>query len=122
MRRPDLGYILAAVGAAAAAVFYCVPGWVHLTLPRYYPVQHEWRWGKTAGVPSQGWYGAQVFAFLAAAVVAGAVYLVLRRRCRAEAPGLSTGATAAIAVLAVLLILASMGYMLQHEFAKWGVW
>ena len=69
MKKADIVWVVGSVYAGATAFFYCWPrwfSWLAGILPRYYPVQHTWKIGKRAGEIAQGWYGMQVFAFLAA--------------------------------------------------------
>ena len=78
MKKTDITYIVGSVFAAAAALFYCCTRWFAITLPRYYPLEHTWKWVKEPGVPSQRWYAMQVFAFLAAGALAIIVCLLLK--------------------------------------------
>ena len=120
MKKSDLKYIVCSVFAAATAVFYCCTMWFHIKLPRYYPLEHTWRWANIRGVPSQGWYGMQAFAYVAAGILALAVYFTLRTRRFREAK-LAPAATKTIGVTVTLLVTVCMIYMLYHEFAKWGI-
>lgn len=53
-------------GSIATALAYpFVP-----TAPRYYPIEHLWRWEKIAAVPSMGWYGHAFWALAVGVVVA----------------------------------------------------
>ncbi|UCG58570.1 MAG: hypothetical protein JSU70_03475 [Phycisphaerales bacterium] len=120
MKKSDLTYVLASVFCAAVAIFYCCTMWFSVKLPRYYPLEHTWKWVKEKGVPSQGWYGMQTFAFLAGGAVTLAVYVLLKRYGSTEtvlnprtAKLLGAGVTGVVVVC--------MGYMLYHEFHKWGV-
>lgn len=79
MKKSDITYVVGSVFAAATAFFYCCTMWFHIKLPRYYPTEHTWKWVKEEGVPSQGWYGMQAFAYLTAGAVALVLYLVLKR-------------------------------------------
>ncbi len=124
MKKSDMAYILGSVFAAATGVFYCITSLFHIPLLRYYPTLHTWQWGKQKGIPSQGWYGKQVFAYVAAAFVTLVVYIVLNRKYRGcEEPAELPPKTAKLTgVAALLVVLASMVYILHHEFAKWGVY
>ena len=66
MKKSDLSYVICSVFIAMTAFFYSSSMWLGLKLPRYYPLEHTWKWGKEKGVPSQGWYAKQTFAFLTA--------------------------------------------------------
>ncbi len=82
MRKSDLTYILVSVFVSMTALFYCCTMWFSIRLPRYYPLEHTWRWMNEKGVPSQGWYGMQAFAFLAGGIVTLMAYLALSRTGR----------------------------------------
>jgi len=120
MKKSDITYIVGSAFAAATAFFYCCTMWFHIKLPRYYPTEHTWKWAKEEGVPSQGWYGMQAFAYLAAGAVAVIVYLVLKRGALNQV-NLEPGATKLLGVTTTVLVMVCMGYILYHEFAKWGV-
>ena len=120
MKKSDTTYIVGSVFAAMTAFFYCCTMWFSIKLPRYYPLEHTWKWVNEKGVPSQGWYGMQAFAFLAAGIVALLVYFALKRNASSETD--LKGAPARIlGVVVTLIVIICMGYMLYHEFDKWGV-
>ena len=120
MKKSDVTYVLSASYVAFTSLFYCCTMWFTIKLPRYYPLEHTWKWVNEKGVPSQGWYGMQAFAFLTAGIVTFIVYLALKRTISAEA-GLKPAQTRILAVVAILTVIICMGYMLYHEFAKWGI-
>ena len=120
MKKSDITYIVGSVFAAMTAFFYCCTMWFSIKLPRYYPLEHSWKWVKEKGVPSQGWYGMQVFAYLAAGAVALVVYLVLKRRGYEKAD-LNGAAAKILGATATLIIVVCMGYTLYHEFDRWGI-
>ena len=120
MKKSDVTYVLSAVYVAFTSLFYCCTMWFAIKLPRYYPLEHTWKWANEKGVPSQGWYGMQVFAFLAAGIVTFIIYLVLKRAVPAET-SLKSAHIRILGVAAILMTIICMGYMLYHEFAKWGV-
>ena len=120
MKKSDITYILCSIFAATTAFFYCCTMWFGIKLPRYYPLQHSWKWVKEKGVPSQGWYGMQTFAFLAAGAVTFAVYLILKRKVAADR-ALKPAATKMLGVAVTSVLIFCMGYMLYHEFDKWGI-
>ncbi len=124
MKKSDMAYILGSIFAAATGVFYCATTWLGIPLLRYYPTLHAWKWGKIRGIPSQGWYGKQVFAYLVAAIVTLAAYVVLKRKLRGrQTPAELPPKTAKlIGAVAILVVLGCMWYMMHHEFAKWGVY
>jgi len=118
--KPDTVYLLSAVFVALTNVFYCCTMWFPIKLPRYYPLEHAWKWVNEKGVPSQGWYGMQAFAFLAAGIVTLIAYLVLKRVGSPQA-GLKPVQIRLCGVITTLIALACMGYMLHYEFSRWGV-
>lgn len=120
MKKSDVTYILCAAFAALTNFFYCCTIWFGIKLPRYYPLEHTWKWVNEQGVPSQAWYGMQAFAYLAAGVVTLAIYLFLKRFV-SEETSLKPAYTRILAVVAILTMIICLGYMMHHEFAKWGV-
>lgn len=120
MKKSDITYIVCSAFAAMTAFFYCCTMWFSIKLPRYYPLEHTWKWVKEKGVPSQGWYGMQAFAFLAAGIVTLVVYLILRRSVSAE-PTPKRAMTKVLGVAVTAIVIICMGYMLYHEFDKWGI-
>jgi hypothetical protein len=120
MKKSDITYIICSVFSAMTAFFYFLAMWLHIRLPRYYPLERTWKWVKEQGVPSQGWYAKQVFAFLAAGIVTVVVYFVLKRSIPAET-NLKPTQARILGVVVTLILIICMGYMLYHEFDKWGV-
>lgn len=120
MKKSDITYIICSVFSAMTAFFYCCTMWFGIKLPRYYPLEHTWKWVNEKGVPSQGWYGMQAFAFLAASIVTLAVYFVLKRAAGAET-NLKPALARILGVVVTLIVIICMGSMLYHEFDKWGV-
>lgn len=120
MRKSDISYIVGCIFVTMTAIFYCCTMWFPVKLPLYYPLEHTWKWVKQEGVPSQGWYGAQMFAFLAAGVIALVAYVIVKYAISA---GAATGAalTRVIGLVTTLIVIICMGYMLYYEFSKWGV-
>ncbi len=117
MKKSDLTYIVGCAFSAAVAIFYSCIIFFKITVPRYYPTMHQWRWDKLEGVPSQGWYGIQSFAYIGGLMVAIAAYIACRRAKEIELkPGTVKGT--ALATLGVVLV--AMGYILFHEFHRWG--
>ena len=120
MKKSDITYITCSVFATMTAFFYCCTMWFSIKLPRYYPLEHTWKWAKEKGVASQGWYGMQAFAFLAAGAVTLMVYLILKHYNSAEA-NLKPALNKVLGVAVTLILITCMIYMLYHEFDKWGV-
>jgi hypothetical protein len=120
MKKSDLSYVICSVFVAMTAFFYAGAMWFGLKLLPYYPLEHTWKWVKEKGVPSQGWYAKQIFAFLAAGAVTLIVYFILKRSISTET-NLKTTPTKIIAMALTLITITCMGYMLYHEFNKWSV-
>jgi ABC-type Fe3+-siderophore transport system permease subunit len=119
MKKSDIVCVVGSMYAAATTFFYCWPMWFSwLTLPRYYPEAHEWRLGKTVGEISQGWYGMQGFAYLAAGVVALIAYFLVKRFAKND---LKPGVIKLIGVAMTVVMVVCLGYIMYHEFHKWGV-
>ncbi|MBI2440473.1 MAG: hypothetical protein HYV35_03785 [Lentisphaerae bacterium] len=94
--------------------------WLSGELLHYYPLEHAWKWGGTKGVPSQGWYGMQLFAYLSAGVLTLVVRFWLNRPASDQA-ALSPRTIRTLGVLVSLTVVAGLTYMLCHEFRKWGI-
>lgn len=120
MRKSDLTYLLCSFSVAAVSVFYCATMWFSIKLPRYYPLEHVWKWAKEKGVPSQGWYGMQAFAYLATGITTLLLCLVLKA-ARSRETRLPPAVVKGVGVAATVIAIACMGYMLYHEFCKWGI-
>jgi len=120
MKKSDVTYILGSIFLALASIFYCCTMWLPIPLPRYYPLQHCWKWVNQIGVPSQGWYGMQAFTFLAAGVVTLMVYFLLKRAGAAEKT-LKPAIIRLLGVMVTLIIVICMAYMLYYEFDKWDI-
>ncbi|UCG49550.1 MAG: hypothetical protein JSU94_07175 [Phycisphaerales bacterium] len=120
MKKSDISYIAGCVFAVGTAFFYCCTMWFSIRLPRYFPLEHVWRWGKVEGSPSQGWYGMQGFAYVFGGVAALAVYVLLKRG-GLKAAELKPATTRWLGVGAAVVVVLCMGYMLYHEFDKWGI-
>jgi hypothetical protein len=120
MKKSDVTYVLSTAYVAFTSFFYCCTMWFAIKLPRYYPLERTWKWVNEKGVPSQGWYGMQAFAFLAAGIVTFIIYLVLKRTVSVEA-GLRSAHIRILGIAAIVTTIICLGYMLYHEFAKWGV-
>jgi hypothetical protein len=120
MRKSDRTYILVSVFVSLTAFCYWCTVRFPIPLPRYYPLEHVWKWVNEKGVPSQGWYGMQAFAYLAAGVVTLAVCGVLSRPKTGDRP-IRPAALKVFGVLATLIVVACLSLMLHEEFAKWGI-
>ena len=120
MKKSDITYILSSVFMASMALFYCCTMWFHIKLPRYYPLQHCWKWVNEKGVPSQGWYGMQAFAFLTAGIVTLVAYFVLKWAIFTEIT-LKPTVTRILGVVVTLIVIMCMAYMLYYEFDRWGI-
>ena len=120
MKKSDTAYVLIAVFTVLTNFSYCCTMWFPIKLPRYYPLEHVWKWVNEKGVPSQGWYGMQAFAFLAAGIGTLIAYVALKRVASAQAD-LKPAQIKTCAVIATFVTLVCMGYMLHYEFSRWGV-
>ena len=120
MRKSDFIYIACSVFAALTAFFYCCTMWFSIKLPRYYPLEHTWKWVNEKGAPSQGWYGMQAFSFLAASIVTLAVYFIIWRS-NSTGTALRPEVIKVLGIAVTAILITCMGYMLYHEFDKWGV-
>jgi hypothetical protein len=106
---------------ASTSLFYCCTMWFHIKLPRYYPLEHAWKWVNEKGVPSQGWYGMQAFAFLAAGIVTLIAWFGLTKRIASPQANLKPVQIKICGAIATLVVVVCMGYMLYYEFGRWGV-
>ena len=120
MKKSDITYIVGCTFAAATSFFYCCVMLFHIKVPRYYPTLHTWKWANEKGIPSQGWYGMQVFAYLTGGIVALIVYLVCKHAVSKDVK-VKPGTIKAIALTGLAVVLVCMGYMMYHEFAKWQI-
>lgn len=120
MKKSDVTYILGTAFVPLTSFFYCCTIWFGIKLPRYYPLEHTWKWINEKGVPSQAWYGMQVFAFLTAGIITSILYLILKHTTSADS-NLKPAHTKILGIVAILITIICLGYMMQHEFAKWGV-
>jgi len=120
MKKTDRTYVLGAVFAAATSLFYCCVRWFHIQLPRYYPLQRVWKWGSEPGVPSQGWYGMQAFAFLCGGILTLIVYFVLKHTALKDTE-LKPHSAKWLAIGATVIVVVCMTYILHYEYSKWGI-
>ena len=124
MKKSDMTYILSIVFTAATSVAYCCVRWFKITMYRYYPLEHVWRWGNVKGAtpppPSQAWYSIQVFAFLCGALVTLAVYFMVKYGC-SKGTELEARDVKRLGRAATVLIVVCMAYILFHEYGKWGI-
>lgn len=120
MKKSDITYILCSVFAAAVCLFYCWALWFPIRLPRYYPLEHTWKWFEEAGGLSQGWYGMQLFAYLAAGVATVVAYFIIKGTMAGKVE-LKPAVTKSLGIVSTAIIISCMGCMLYHEFSKWGI-
>ena len=120
MKKSDTVYILGCVFSAMTAFFYCCTMWFSIKLPRYYPLEHAWKWVNEKNVPSQGWYGMQAFAFLAAGIGTLIAYVALKRVVSAQTD-LKPAHVKICGAIATFVAVVCMGYMLHYEFSRWAV-
>ncbi|MBL7185234.1 MAG: hypothetical protein ISS70_02835 [Phycisphaerae bacterium] len=119
MKKSDITYLAGCAFSAAVSIFYCCAIFFGIKVPRYYPTLHEWKWVNEKGIPSQAWYGMQGFAYITGGIVAIAVYIACRRAGSKEIE-LKGGTIKGAALATLSVILAAMGYILFHEFHRWG--
>jgi len=120
MKKSDLTYILGCTCAGAVGLFYCSVRWFSINLPRYYPTLHVWKMARMPGVPSQGWYAMQVFAYLCAAAVTIAVWMIVRYAAPKDAQ-LRPGTAKALGLTTSAAVLFSLGYIVYYKFSHWGI-
>ena len=120
MKKSDTVYILSCCFAAMTAFFYCCTRWFPINLPRYYPLEHTWKWLHEKGVPSQRWYSMQAFAFLAAAIATFIVYVIIRK-FYSQQTDLKPVYVKSLGVITTIVIVICMSYIVYHEFSKWGI-
>ena len=120
MKKSDITYVVCCASTTAVSICYACMRFFRITVPRYYPTLHEWRWGKTEGITSQGWYGIQTYAFIAGGVVAVAVYFACKRAGSSGAE-LKSGTIKGLAAATIGVVLLAMGYVMYHEFHGWGI-
>jgi hypothetical protein len=119
MKKSDVTYVLSAAFVALTSFFYCCTIWLGIKLPRYYPLEHAWKWINEKGVPSQAWYGMQTFAYLSAGIITIILYLILKRT--STDTYLKPAHIKMLGIVAILMTIICLGYMMYHEYAKWGV-
>lgn len=120
MKKSDVTYLAGCIFTAMTAFFYCCTMWFSINLPRYYPLEHTWKFIEQQNLPSQDWYGMQAFAFLAAGAVTIIVYLILKYSLR-ENVNLKPTLQKLIGIITTMIIVVCMGYMLWYEFGRWGI-
>ena len=120
MKKSDVSYITGVVFAAMFSFFYCCTMWFSIKLPRYYPLEHTWKWAKETGAISQSWYGMQGFAFLGAGIATVIIYLVIKFVISKDVT-LRPAAAKLIGVISSVVILVCMGYIVWYEFSAWGI-
>lgn len=116
MKKSDIRYLTGCAFAAATSVAYCCISLFGIKLPRYYPTEHVWRMAKIKGVPSQGWYGMQAFAFAVGAIVAVIIYAFIRKDTFGQE--LKPKATRTVGIVATVVIVAAMAYLMNYEFDR----
>ena len=119
MKKSDMVYLLSAAFVTFTGFFYCCTMWFAIKLPRYYPVEHVWKFVKEKGVPSQAWYGKQAFAYLCAGLVTLIIYLAIK--AVGGKVSLKPGLTKGVALVCLGATLVFMFCIMQHEFVKWHV-
>ncbi|MCK4999192.1 MAG: hypothetical protein KAS23_06645 [Anaerohalosphaera sp.] len=119
MKKSDMIYIIGSVYVTLTGFFYCLTMWFSIQLPRYYPIEHTWKMVKEKGVPSQGWYSKQAFAYICAAAVTFMVYLIVNKmRNRIT---LKSSLMRSIAVICLSSTVYFLLYIMYYEFHHWHI-
>jgi ABC-type Fe3+-siderophore transport system permease subunit len=119
MKKTDITYVTASAYATISSIFYCCIMYFHIKIPRYYPLENAWKMFKEPGKPSQGWFGTQAFAFLAAGIVTFVIYLILKRTAN-DTP-LKAAAVKRIGIAVSTVVVVSLALILYYQFDKWGI-
>lgn len=82
------------------------------TTPRYYPLEHLWRWENVAGAASMGWYGKAAWSLAAGAVAAALLAFVLPHLTERAARSLQK----ALVTTLYLAYPFAVTLMILHEF------
>jgi len=120
MKKSDRTYILCVVFCAATSFFYCVVRWFNIQLPRYYPLEHTWKWTNEKGVPSQFWYAIQTFAFVWGGITTLITHFILKAKA-SQGSDLSPKNAKLLGLASTALIVFCMGYIMFREFFHWGI-
>jgi hypothetical protein len=119
MKRSDMTYIITSLYASLAGIFYFGIMYFHITVLRYYPLENFWALGKTEGKISQGWYGMQLFAFAAAAIVTFIVYLTLKLSARDFE--LKPTMTKGIGIITSMIVVTCLVFIMLYQFEHWHI-
>jgi hypothetical protein len=103
----------------AAVVACCVLYIFQPPAPRYYPLDHEWRWEKAPGLPSMGWYGRTLWAFLAGGVAILVTWPIAVRLAKQAHNAPSAWMPKALTFLTFVAVLAALGHTVVHEYITW---
>jgi hypothetical protein len=114
MSRADI----VAIAITASTLIFCLVFILNPPMPKYLPLEREWRMGDTGPVIAMGWYGrtaaallAGAFAGAAAASLAGALAKTADRR-------LSPKTVLAMTAFSLLALLAASARII-HEQSMW---
>ena len=119
MKKSDITYVTGSVYAAIVSIFYCCIMKFHITVPRYYPTEHTWKMINEPGKATQGWYGVQTYAFIAAGIVVFIMYLILKRKTNDDPLKPATAKRIAVAVSTI--VVACLTFIVYHQFKHWGI-
>lgn len=120
MQRKVSRYYTAVVFLATYVVAYTLALVFPLPLPRYYPIEHTWRWTTLPDVPSMGWYGLVTFALL----VSGLVTLMARiifKHIPKEQKHVAARSHRMLAWMMVVILVGALTYIALHELQRWGI-
>jgi len=118
VNKGDRSFLAGAVFIVLFCAAYCLATVAALPLPRYYPIEHLWRWARLPGVISQGWYGAMVFGFAVAALPALLLHWTFGRLVRPR--HLSPAWIRGLSALVLATVLSSLTFLLLRELCAAG--
>lgn len=118
MRSSDRILIALCAATLAISLIY----WWNPPGPRYYPLEHVWRFEVVPGAPSMAWYARTAFALGGGGFVGSIAYLTLGRWRRDPGKHLPNLAVNLITLLTVATLLAvatrimvlELGHVLGH--------
>ncbi|MBC8402298.1 MAG: hypothetical protein H8E14_12485 [Candidatus Marinimicrobia bacterium] len=119
MKKSDKSYLLGLIFTDVFCLAYGATFWFQINLPKYYPLEHTWKILNQQGVPSMGWYGKLLFAFLISTTGAGLSMLVFKY-IHPEVR-IRHGLLKASGIVSIMVIVGVMVWILNYEYLKWNV-
>lgn len=119
MKKSDITYVTGSVFAALVSALYCIIMKFNITVPRYFPTEHKWMMHKVDGLPSQGWYGMQAYAFIAAGIVTFVIYMILKSKAT-DTP-LRPAAAKRIGISVSVIVVVCLTFIMHHHFKHCGI-